>query len=228
MMSLRTREALGYHLSRLKGDAAMIAGASGAVFTTMLILIALHEEWSQIRFLAIACLCLASGLQAAALLVREIFRRAGKASESASLSRIPVKTALAGFAAATLLTGFLARIPLEAGVAWQSGQRHLDANDFEAAERSFSRYIELLPSSGAGYYGRGLANFRSGQMNAALADLKSAIQRQPRDWSSRVLLLRTLAKLGQKAEFEAELKAAEAIEPNVREFVSDVPNATKS
>ena len=62
--------------------------------------------------------------------------------------------------------------------------------------------------------------FKAGQLDQAYADLKVAIERQPRDWNSRVLFLGTLDRLGRNDELKAELEYAEQLNPNARDALN--------
>lgn len=115
-----------------------------------------------------------------------------------------------------LVTGGISRNALESGVYYQIGQRQLANQDYLAAAETFSRFINVEPKKSIGYYKRGFSMFKAGQLDQAYADLKVAIERQPRDWNSRVLFLGTLDRLGRNDELKAELEYAEQLNPNAR------------
>ncbi|MHC4876033.1 MAG: tetratricopeptide repeat protein [Planctomycetota bacterium] len=214
-------ESIGaYHLRTLKGDGAIIAGATLAVGATLLTIAVLHDRTADASFALTFSLGLAGAMAASALAAREFLRRIGRVDENSPAARKPVFAFCMSLVAALLLTGGMARTQIESGFAFQSGRQQLEQGDLQAAVESFDRYIALLPQKPQGYFLRGLAHYRNGDFRAASEDLKLALELQPGNRNSRVLYLGALEQLGSDDEFQRELKAAEAAAPGIGQQIS--------
>jgi tetratricopeptide (TPR) repeat protein len=214
----------GYHLTRLKSDATIIGGALLAVGVTLTGIVLLHDQFSAIGLVAGATLGLTAFLVALTTFGREVLRRLGRTDDNPVASRYPGSVFSAAFVACLLLTAFVSRAQIESGIDYQAGLQQLERGEFQAAADSFSNYIKLLPTRPAGYYYRGLALYKAGQLEQAYSDLQIAIERQPRDWNSRLLFLGTLERLGRSNELKFELEAAERLNPNARQELESLLN----
>jgi tetratricopeptide (TPR) repeat protein len=206
-----------YHLTRLKADATIIGGALLAVGVTLTGIVLLHDQLSAIKLVAGATLGLTVFLVALTTFGREVLRRLGRTDDHPVASRYPGSVFSAAFVTCLFLTAMVSRSQIESGIDYRAGLQQLERGEYQAAAESFSNYIELLPTRPAGYYYRGLARYRAGQLEQAFSDLQVAIDRQPRDWNTRLLYLGTLERLGRSAELKTELEAAEQLNPNARQ-----------
>jgi hypothetical protein len=213
------RPVLAYHLTKLRSDGAIISGAVLSVAATLGAVVLLHENVNNLWIVPATAIALTAVLIPITVGVREIFRR-----RRAQLSIQPTGTGtprpIAVFAFSLvfgmLVTVGVSKNTLESGVYYQIGQRQLENQDYLAAAETFSRFIAVSPQHSIGYYKRGLAMYEAGQLDQAYADLKVAINKQPRDWNSRVLFLGTLDRLGRNDELKTELERAEQLNPNAR------------
>lgn len=204
-----------YYRSKFKTDASMIAGAGAAALTTLLFVIGLHDQWGLTTRAVLMSFGLSGVLLLLTVIAREVLRRSnGIANDEQPRSSFKLFGGM--FAAALLASGLLAREPIQSGLAYREGRQHFDQGEFAAATQSFSKYIAIHPKLAAGYFWRGKAEFRAGQLDNAYADLKIAIKLQPRDWNSHVLLLGTLEKLGREDELQEQLKASGELNQDLR------------
>lgn len=193
-----------YLKSKLSVDASMIGGAGSAALVTLLVVIALHEQWGLLPKAVAMSLGLMAALALLTLTAREGLRRSNRiANDEHPRSTVAVFGAM--FVAALLASGLLAQAPIRSGLAYREGKQHIEAGNYAAATDAFNRYIAIHPKLAAGYFWRGKAAFKAGQLEDAYADLKVAIKLQPRDRNSHVLLLGTLQKLGRDDELKQQL-----------------------
>lgn len=75
------------------------------------------------------------------------------------------------------------------------------------------------------FYEDALKWFHAGDYNAAVIQLKNALQRNPRDLPARILLGRTLNKLGQGGEAEHQLKLARGAGANDSQILAPLGEA---
>lgn len=225
-MARSNKSVLAFHWTKFKSDAPIILGATVAITVVLATLIVLHDQSRSLPTVAAGVLGVAAFLALLTISMREFMRRTGRL-ESGHLFHARGCFAVA-FVGGLLLTGLVAQDELESGVAFYSGRAQLDNKDYAQARASFDKYIAIYPKKPAGYYYRALAQFRQGQLDLAYRDLQVAVDLQPRDWDSQVLLLGTLQNLGRTAEFETQLKVAEQINPNAREAVEKLNNSRES
>ena len=191
-----------------------------ATITTAILL---HENLNAVWIVPATIVALTAVLIPMTVGVREMFRRRRAQLPNQPASAVPSRpVALFAFSMVfgLLVTGGISRNALESGVYYQIGQRQLANQDYLAAAETFSRFINVEPKKSIGYYKRGFSMFKAGQLDQAYADLKVAIERQPRDWNSRVLFLGTLDRLGRNDELKAELEYAEQLNPNARDALN--------
>ena len=215
---------LKYHMTKLKTDGTIIAGAILSVASTLLALILLHENWNGMWVVPVTVLGLTAFLVPVTMCVRELFRRRqtqNKQQSTFTINAHPLAVFAASMVFGLLLTAGVSKTALESGVYYQMGQRQLAHQDYLAAAESYSRFISLAPGQSVGYYKRGLSLYKAGQLDQAYADLKVAIERQPRDWNTRVLFLGTLERLGRSDELKTELERAELLNPNARRSLNE-------
>ena len=205
-----------FHRTKLRTDAPIVAGATAAIFATLMTMLVLHDQLELTGKLVLMTAGVTAGLLLLTGLSRELMRRSDRLPVDLK-QRPQLMLFAATFVPALLVTGLLAREPIESGFAYRDGQKALNAGQFADASKAFSRYIEIHPTLAAGYFWRGKVEYRNGQLDAAYADLKTAIKLQPRDIKSQVLLIGTLEKLGRDNEFKAQLSATERLAPDVRE-----------
>jgi tetratricopeptide (TPR) repeat protein len=150
--------------------------------------------------------------------VREIFRRRRTqlSIQSAASTVRPLALFAFSLVFGMIVTAGVSKNTIESGIYYQIGQRQLENQDYLAAAETFSRFINASPQHSIGYYKRGLAMYKAGQLDQAYVDLKVAIDKKPRDWNSRVLFLGTLDRLGRNEELKTELERAEQLNPNAR------------
>ena len=204
-----------YYRSKFKTDASMVAGAGSAALATLLFVIGLHEQWGLVTRAVLMSFGLSGALLILTVLAREAMRRSkGIVNDEQPRSALSLFAGM--FAAALLASGLLAREPIQSGFAYREGKQLFDDGQFAAAKESFSRYIAIHPKLAAGYFWRGKAEFRAGQLDSAYADLKQAIKLQPRDWNSHVLLLGTLQKLGRDDELKQQLDETSQLNKELR------------
>ena len=205
-----------YHRSKLRIDGPMVAGGIAAVFATLMTMLVLHDQLDLTPKVMLMTAGVTVGLLLLTTLSREMMRRSGKAPVDLK-SRSQLMLFAVTFLPALVVTCLLARDPIESGFAYRDGQNALKAGQFAEASKAFSRYVEIHPTLAAGYFWRGKAEYRSGQLDAAYKDLKIAIRLQPRDVKSQVLLIGTLQKLGRGNELKAQVSETERLNPQVRE-----------
>ena len=216
-MTQQNNSTRGYHITHLKADATIIGGALLAIGTTLTGIVLLHDQASAVGLVAGATLGMAAFLSGLTMLGREVLRRFGRTDDSPVAAQHPRKVFAFAFVSCLCLTTLVGRSHLESGLEYRAGLQQIERGEYQAAADSFSRYIELLPTRPAGYYYRGLALYRAGQLEQAYSDLQIAITRQPSDWNTRLLYLGTLERLGRSSELKSELEAAEQLNPNVRQ-----------
>lgn len=209
--------AKAFHWNKFKADVPIIAGATLAMATVFLGVIALHDQWRSLPFLGFSTLAVFAGLAIITLTTREIMRRLDRGKSDLQMSKVGCFAV--AFVGCLLLTGVTAKDEVVSGIALQSGRSQLENQQFSAARESFAEYIAIHPKKAAGYYYRALTQFRQGNMDLAYRDLRVAVELQPRDMNSQYLLLGALQKLGRTTEFEAQLKTVERFNPDVRETV---------
>lgn len=61
----------------------------------------------------------------------------------------------------------------------EEGERHLEAGDFQAAERAFSKAVEAAPDSAVPHSKLGVTLVNQGRQDAAIAQFSKAIALQP-------------------------------------------------
>jgi tetratricopeptide (TPR) repeat protein len=210
-----TRPILSYHLAKLRTDGAIISGAVLSVAATLGAVILLHENVNNLWIVPATAIALTAGLVSITVGVREIFRRRRTQQSAASTVR-PLALFAFSLVFGMIVTAGVSRNTIESGVYYQIGQRQLENQDYLAAAETFSRFINASPQHSIGYYKRGLAMYKAGQLDQAYVDLKVAIDKKPRDWNSRVLFLGTLDRLGRNEELKTELERAEQLNPNAR------------
>lgn len=207
---------LQYHLTKLRTDGAIIGGAVLSVAITLSALIVLQENWNGLWVVPATVAGLVGFLVPVVMSIRELFRRQRQSEVFSFGNARPFTVFAASLAFGMLLTAGVSKNALQSGMYYQLGQRDLANEDYAAATENFTRYIELAPGHAVGYYKRGLAKYEAGQLEDAYVDLKAAVERQPRDWNSRLLFLGTLERLGRTDELNAELELAERLNPEVR------------
>jgi tetratricopeptide (TPR) repeat protein len=213
-----TRPILSYHLAKLRTDGAIISGAVLSVAATLGAVILLHENVNNLWIVPATAIALTAGLVPITVGVREIFRRRRTqlSIQSAASTVRPLALFAFSLVFGMIVTAGVSRNTIESGVYYQIGQRQLENQDYLAAAETFSRFINASPQHSIGYYKRGLAMYKAGQLDQAYVDLKVAIDKKPRDWNSRVLFLGTLDRLGRNEELKTELERAEQLNPNAR------------
>jgi tetratricopeptide (TPR) repeat protein len=213
-----TRPILSYHLAKLRTDGAIISGAVLSVAATLGAVILLHENVNNLWIVPATAIALTAGLVSITVGVREIFRRRRTqlSIQSAASTVRPLALFAFSLVFGMIVTAGVSRNTIESGVYYQIGQRQLENQDYLAAAETFSRFINASPQHSIGYYKRGLAMYKAGQLDQAYVDLKVAIDKKPRDWNSRVLFLGTLDRLGRNEELKTELERAEQLNPNAR------------
>jgi tetratricopeptide (TPR) repeat protein len=216
---------LQYHLTKLKTDGVIMGGAILSVVAILTTALVLHENANGVWLVPMTVGALTAVLIPMTVGVRELFRRRRAKLPNQSAPASPSRP-LALFAFSLvfglLLTAGLSRGTLESGVYYQIGQRQLANQDYLDAAETFSRFISVEPKKSIGYYKRGFAMYKAGQLDQAYADLKVAIERKPRDWNSRVLFLGTLTRLGRNDELKTELEYAEQLNPNAIDAVNQL------
>jgi Flp pilus assembly protein TadD len=80
----------------------------------------------------------------------------------------------------------------------------------ELAEES----VDAEPFAASPYVQRALVHEARGDLPAAEADLREAVERERTNWRHRVLLARVAARGGDAAEMDAQLAAARRLSPN--------------
>ncbi|NQV27941.1 MAG: hypothetical protein HQ518_26625 [Rhodopirellula sp.] len=218
------RRILNYHLTKLRTDGAIISGAVLSVAATLGTVVLLHENVNGFWIVPATAVALTAALVPTTVCVREIFRRkrAQLSIQPANSSVRPLALFAFSLVFGMLVTAGVSKNTLESGVYYQIGQRQLEQQDYLAAAETFSKFISVAPQHSIGYYKRGFAMYKAGQLDLAYADLKVAIDRQPRDWNSRVLFLGTLDRLGRADELKSELGRAEQLNPNARRSLNQL------
>ncbi|MDA0918571.1 MAG: hypothetical protein O2945_05830 [Planctomycetota bacterium] len=213
-----TRPILSYHLAKLRTDGAIISGAVLSVAATLGAVILLHENVNNLWIVPATAIALTAGLVPITVGVREIFRRRRTQLSTQPTASTVRPLALFAFSLVfgMIVTAGVSKNTIESGIYYQIGQRQLENQDYLAAAETFSRFINASPQHSIGYYKRGLAMYKAGQLDQAYVDLKVAIDKKPRDWNSRVLFLGTLDRLGRNEELKTELERAEQLNPNAR------------
>ncbi len=213
-----TRPILSYHLAKLRTDGAIISGAVLSVAATLGAVILLHENVNNLWIVPATAIALTAGLVPITVGVREIFRRRRTqlSIQSAASTVRPLALFAFSLVFGMIVTAGVSKNTIESGIYYQIGQRQLENQDYLAAAETFSRFINASPQHSIGYYKRGLAMYKAGQLDQAYVDLKVAIDKKPRDWNSRVLFLGTLDRLGRNEELKTELERAEQLNPNAR------------
>ena len=212
------RPVLTYHLTKLRTDGAIIGGAVLSVAVTLVTAVLLHENLNSLWIVPAAIFALTAALILITVGVREVFRRRHlrKQTQSAAATVRPAALFACSLVFGLVVTASVSRSTLESGVYFQIGQRQLANQEYLAAAEAFSKFISVEPEHSIGYYKRGLAMYKAGQLDQAYADLRVAIDRKPRDWDSRVLFLGTLDRLGRNDELKSELERAEQLNPYAR------------
>ncbi len=193
-----------YFKSKIETDGALILGAGSAALTTLLFVIALHEQWDLMPRATGMCIGLMAALALMTFVVREVMRRSNRITND-ERPRSTLGLFAGMFAAALLSSSLLVHAPIRSGFAYREGKQLLEAGNYAAATAAFNRYIDIHPKVAAGYFWRGKTAFKAGEMEDAYADFKIAIKLQPRDWNSHILLLGTLQKLGRDDELKQQL-----------------------
>lgn len=205
-----------FHRTKLRTDGPIVAGATAAIFGTLMTMVVLHDQLERTPKVALMTAGVTLGLLLLTVLSREMMRRSGKVPVDPK-QHSPLLLFTTSFLPFLVVAGLLARQPIESGFAYREGQTALKAGQFADASNAFSRYIEIHPTLAAGYFWRGKAEYQGGQLLDAYKDLKTAIKLQPRDVKSQVLLIGTLEKLGRDNERRTQLAEAERLNLNVRE-----------
>jgi tetratricopeptide (TPR) repeat protein len=218
------RPVLAYHLAKLRTDGAIISGAVLSVAATLGAVVLLHENVNNLWIVPATAVALTAVLIPITVGVREIFRRrrAQLSIQPTGSTARPLALFAFSLAFGMLVTAGVSKSTLESGVYYQIGQRELEDQDYLAAAETFSRFISVSPQHSIGYYKRGLAMYKAGQLDQAYVDLKVAINKKPRDWNSRVLFLGTLDRLGRNDELKTELERAEQLNPNARRSLNQL------
>ena len=87
------------------------------------------------------------------------------------------------------------------------------SDDYEAAEREFSRAIELNPNLWEPYYYFGLAWSSKGEFEKAIQMYKKAMEVNPADYQAPIFIAQSYASLGRKHdEMKARLASLEQIQ----------------
>tara|TARA_R110002072_G_scaffold302615_2_gene486891 strand:+ start:35619 stop:36341 length:723 start_codon:yes stop_codon:yes gene_type:complete len=223
-ISTADRTVLSYHRAKLRTDGAIISGAVLSVTATLGAVVLLHENTNGVWIVPATAIALTAVLVPITVGVREIFRRRRTrlAVQPTSTTVRPLALFTFSLVLGMLVTAGISKNTLESGVYYQIGQRQLESQDYLAAAETFSCFISVSPQHSIGYYKRGLAMYKAGQLDQAYVDLKVAIDKMPRDWNSRVLFLGTLDRLGRSDELKAELERAEHLNPNASHLLNQL------
>jgi len=194
-----------YHRSMLKADGLVIAGAVTGISLVTLVAATLHESNAPFIVALKGCASAAVLLTTLSIAGRELLRRKGLTAGRPLASRFPKSAYMATCLATLTLTVALTRTHLETGIAVYQGRQHFAVGDYKAAADCFGRVIELAPDRAKGYCLRGLANYYSGQTDAAYDDLQIALKLQPENRAAQTLFMATLEQMSPDDEPDAEV-----------------------
>jgi tetratricopeptide (TPR) repeat protein len=91
-------------------------------------------------------------------------------------------------------------------IAYGLGACYTYRQDYARAVQWFRKAVDIAPESSAGRFALGNALFQGGQLEAAIPELRFALQREPRLKQAYFLLGRIYSKLGRQDDARAALK----------------------
>jgi tetratricopeptide (TPR) repeat protein len=91
-------------------------------------------------------------------------------------------------------------------IAYGLGACYTYRQDYAQAVRWLRKAVDIAPESSAGRFALGNALFQGGQLEAAIPELRFALQREPRLKQAYFLLGRIYSKLGRQDDARAALK----------------------
>jgi tetratricopeptide (TPR) repeat protein len=120
--------------------------------------------------------------------------------------------------AATEYTAYLCRKPGDPSGYASAGQNALEMGDLVEAARLLERALVLAPHDSEVLAGRATLELRQGHLDAALDYFNQAVKADPFDHWNRYQRMLILARLGKRAEAEAERQAVERLKNDQARF----------